>query len=295
MRVRLSFFVLLGVFLAIAGVASAAGSDTTQSVPSVVWILPFVCILLAIGILPLLPQVSHWWEPNGSKLLVSLALAAAVCGYYALRATGFGHAQPGTDSLLEMLHHAILGDYVPFIVLLFSLYTISGGIRLTGDIPARPLNNCLFLLVGAILASVLGTPGASMLLIRPLLQTNSERKHVTHTVVFFIFLVSNIGGSLLPVGDPPLFLGYLRGVPFLWTLHLVPQWLVATLVLLAVYFVFDMVAYRRENPADITRDETRRFAFRLHGKRNLVLLAGVVLAVGVLVPGQPLPFTGWIL
>jgi len=278
-------------------VCTAAGAEETAAAvaPSAAWILPFACLLLAIGVLPLLPRVSHWWEPNGSKLLVSLALAAIVCAYYVLRGTGFGHAQAGMDSLGVMLHHAIIADYIPFIVLLFSLYTISGGIRLTGDIPAHPLSNCAFLLVGSLLASFIGTTGASMLLIRPLLQTNSERKHVVHTVVFFIFLVSNIGGSLLPVGDPPLFLGYLRGVPFLWTLHLLPQWLLATGVLLVLYFMIDTIAYRKESPSDIARDETRRYAFRLQGKRNLFLLAGVVLAVGILVPGQPLPLTGWVL
>jgi len=289
-----------GVFVALSGflffgAAFADGAAPASAAPHLLWVLPFACLLLAIGLLPLLPRVSHWWEPNGNKLIVSLSLATVVCAYYLLRDRGFGHARPGMESLLEMLHHAVVADYIPFIVLLFSLYTISGGIRLTGDIPARPLSNCGFLLLGALLASFIGTTGASMLLIRPLLQTNSERKHVVHTVIFFIFLVSNIGGALLPVGDPPLFLGYLRGVPFLWTLHLFPHWLFATGLLLALYFAMDTLAYRKERPEDIARDESRRYAFRLHGKRNLVLLGGVVLAVGILAPGQRLPFTQWIL
>ncbi len=132
-----------------------------------------------------------------------------------------------------------------------------------------------------------------MLLIRPLLQINSERRNVAHTVIFFIFLVSNIGGSLLPVGDPPLFLGYLRGVPFLWTLHLFPIWLFTIPFVLAVYFVFDYIAHKRETPQAIRLDETRLKPLKLSGKRNFLLLAGVVLAVGILVPGRPLPFTSW--
>ena len=124
-----------------------------------------------------------------------------------------------------ILENAILQEYVPFIVLLFSLYTISGGIRIEGDLQADPLTNAAFMAVGAVLASFIGTTGAAMLLIRPLLETNSERKHVAHTVVIFIFIVCNCGGCLLPIGDPPLFLGYLEGVHFLWTLSLWKEWL----------------------------------------------------------------------
>ena len=262
-------------------------------IPGLGWILPFVSLLVAIALFPLFPRLAQWWERNRNKLLVSMMLALVVCGYYALRGYGFAGSAAGRYGMVGVLRHAIVGDYIPFIVLLFSLYTISGGIRLSGDIPAHPLTNCAFLLVGAVLASLIGTTGASMLLIRPLLEINGERRHVKHTVVFFIFLVSNIGGALLPVGDPPLFLGYLRGVPFLWTLRAAPAWAVATGIVLAVYYVLDTLAYRREAPADIQRDETIRPGLKLEGKRNLALLAGVVLAVGLLVPGQRLPGTGW--
>jgi len=151
--------------------------------------------------------------------------------------------------------------------------------------------NCVFMLAGALLASVIGTTGASMLLIRPLLQVNRERKHVKHTVVFFIFLAGNIGGLLLPVGDPPLFLGYLRGVPFLWTLTLWFPWVFMTLALLAVYFVLDTWMYRHEEKKDLVLDESKHIPLRLHGKRNAVYLGGVLLAVAFLVPGQPIPLT----
>ena len=151
----------------------------------------------------------------------------------------------------------MLAEYVPFIVLLFSLYTISGGIRLEGDLPAHPLTNTAFLAVGGVLASFIGTTGAAMLLIRPLLETNRERKHVKHTVVFFIFIVCNCGGCLLPIGDPPLFLGYLLGVPFLWTLVLWKEWLFVNGCLLVIYYVWDrFCAIRKERAADVARDET---------------------------------------
>ena len=131
-----------------------------------------------------------------------------------------------------MLEHAVLAEYVPFIILLLSLYTISGGIRITGDLVATPRTNASFLAVGGLLASFIGTTGAAMLLIRPLLETNAERKRVQHTVVFFIFVVCNCGGCLLPIGDPPLFLGYLKGVPFLWTLErLWLPWLIVNVLL----------------------------------------------------------------
>ncbi len=250
------------------------------------WCLPFACMLLAIAVFPLIPRLSHWWEHNRWKLAVSLVLGLIVCGYYA-----FGRHAPGLAALGLLLRHAVVDDYVPFIVLLLSLYTISGGIRLNGDIPAHPATNAGFLFLGAVLANVIGTTGASVLLVRPLLQINSERRHTTHTFVFFIFLVGNIGGCLLPIGDPPLFLGYLRGVPFLWTLGLFPMWIVAVGTVLAIYAVVEVLAWRKEPPGNIQRDETLRIPLRLEGTFNFALLALVVLAVALLVPGQRIPLT----
>jgi Na+/H+ antiporter NhaD/arsenite permease-like protein len=146
----------------------------------------------------------------------------------------------------------------------------------------------MFLFTGAILASFVGTTGASMLLIRPLLQTNRERKHVKHTVIFFIFLVSNIGGCLLPTGDPPLFLGYLRHVPFFWTLNLWPEWLFCCAVLLAVYYVWDTRCYRRETPLQRMLDDTRIQPLRMEGVLNFAWLMAILAAVAVIRPGQPL-------
>jgi Na+/H+ antiporter NhaD/arsenite permease-like protein len=229
-------------------------------------VLPFVAMLLAIAFLPL--ALPHWWEPNRNKLVISAGLGLPVLVLYVARA-------PGT-----LVHTA--GDYISFIVLLTGLYVISGGILLRGDLEATPAVNSAFLGTGAVLASLIGTTGASMLVIRALLQTNRERARVTHTVVFFIFLVSNIGGMLTPLGDPPLFLGYLAGVPFTWTLRLWLPWLTMTLVLLAIYLVWDTIQHRRESRAALRRDRTRIEPLRIRGGVNGLWLAGVVVAVALL-------------
>jgi Na+/H+ antiporter NhaD/arsenite permease-like protein len=229
-------------------------------------VLPFVAVLLAIAFLPL--TLPHWWESIRNKLVISAGLGLPVLLLYLAR-------EPRT-----LVHTA--GDYVSFIALLTGLYVIAGGILLRGDLEATPAVNSAFLGAGAVLASLVGTTGASMLVIRALLQTNRERARVTHTVVFFIFLVSNIGGMLTPLGDPPLFLGYLAGVPFTWTLRLWLPWLTMTLVLLATYFVWDTIQHRRESRAALRRDHTRIEPLRIHGGLNGIWLAGVVAAVALL-------------
>ena len=223
-------------------------------------------MLLAIAICPL--RVPHWWESNRNKFVLSLLFGAPVLVLYIRR-------EP--SALFHMAE-----EYVSFIVLLAGLYVISGGIRLRGDLVATPLTNTAFLGVGSLLASFIGTTGASMLLIRPLLQTNRERRHVKHTVIFFVFLVSNIGGMLTPLGDPPLFLGYLQGVPFTWTFRLWPHWLFLVGALLVVYLAWDTRLYAREPPAALARDRREVEPLRLAGALNLVGLGGVVLAVAFL-------------
>ncbi len=229
-------------------------------------VAPFVAMLLAIAVFPL--WVPHWWESNRNKLVVSLLLGLPILALYAAR-------RPG--ALLTMAE-----EYVSFIVLLAGLFVISGGILLRGDLVATPLTNTVFLALGSVLASFIGTTGASMLLIRPVLQTNRERAHVRHTVVFFIFLVSNIGGMLTPLGDPPLFLGYLQGVPFTWTFRLWGHWGFQVAVLLAVYFVWDTRAFTRESIAALRRDRAEVEPLRLRGAVNIVGLGLVVLAVALL-------------
>ena len=238
----------------------------SEAAPPAYTILPFVGILLGIAVLPL--WTPHWWEDNRHKLVVSAVLGLPVLVLYLAR-------RPA--ALVHMGE-----DYVSFIVLLAALFVISGGVLLRGDLIATPLVNSTFLAVGAVLASAVGTTGASMLLIRPLLQTNRERTQRRHTVVFFIFLVSNVGGMLTPLGDPPLFLGYLEGVPFTWTLRLWPQWLFMTGALLLTYFVWDSIAYTREPLAALQRDRAQIEPLRLRGSTNAVWLAGVILAVAFL-------------
>jgi len=229
-------------------------------------VLPFAAMLLAIAVFPLcLPRQ---WESNRTKLLASVGLGLPILVMYAFRSP---------QALLRMGE-----EYVSFLVLLAGLYVIAGGVLMRGDLVATPLTNAAFLGVGAVLASFVGTTGASMLLIRPLLQTNRERRLVKHTVIFFIFLVSNIGGMLTPLGDPPLFLGYLQGVPFGWTFRLWRPWLVMVGVLLAVYFVWDSAQYTRESLAALRRDRERTQPLRVSGALNVAWLAGVVLAVAFL-------------
>ena len=267
---------------------------------------PFALLLAAIAVLPLVPATSHWWHSNLHRFYVAGGLAAITLAYYLLlhasvieahwpaphaawpSANGPNLAQTG-----EVLANAILNEYIPFIVLLWSLYTISGGIRIEGDLPAHPLTNAAFLAAGAVLASFIGTTGAAMLLIRPLLETNRQRKHVQHTVIFFIFIVCNCGGLLLPLGDPPLFLGYLMGVPFLWTAVLWKEWLLVNAALLVIYYVWDHFwCYPDERPADLARDETRVHRLRFGGLwPNAFLLLGVVLSVAWLDPAKTIPGT----
>ncbi|MBN2563655.1 MAG: sodium:proton antiporter [Phycisphaerae bacterium] len=277
--------------------ADASHAEAGHHVPGLLWVMPFVALLLCIAILPLLRRTEHWWHKNRSKLMVAVALGIVTLIYYQFRGYGFGHGEhvstPGVSTVLTILDHAVLAEYIPFMSLLFSLYVISGGICIKGDIPARPLTNVTFLAIGGLLASMIGTTGAAMLLIRPLLKTNSERKHVVHTVIFFIFIVANIGGSLLPIGDPPLFLGYLKGVPFLWTLNLWNAWLVTVALLLAIYWVWDSLAYKREKPADLRLDEIRVTKISVQGKINFLFLAGVVLATGTLDPSKAFIGTDW--
>jgi len=288
----LSALVAVGLLSLSTTLSAAEEASAHHDAPSAAWTLPFVFLLLAIAVFPLIGKIAHWWEHNSSKLIVAVGLSLVTCGYYLLRSSGFHDVEAGMPTLLSVLHHAVISDYIPFMVLLFSLYTISGGIRLESSLRPTPLTNSAFLLIGTLLASFIGTTGASMLLIRPLLDINKSRQNVKHTVIFFIFLVSNAGGLLLPVGDPPLFLGYLSGVPFLWTLHLVPIWLVCMAILLPVYFALDVFYQRKESAGQgeqVVSPEPMRI--EISGKINFVLLVLVVFAVALLVPGKTLPGT----
>lgn len=272
------------------------------NVPSLYSAIPFGILLLCIAMLPLFHGTHHWWERNRNKLLISVGLGLVTLLYYLFRGAGFSHhghhSDPGVETLFAVLYQVFMREYIPFMTMLFSLYTISGGIRWDIRMMPSPLVNVTLLLVGTLLASFIGTTGASMLLIRPVLEVNRDRKYKLHTILFFIFLVANIGGSLLPLGDPPLFIGYLHGVPFLWTLALFPHWAFCSAVLLVIYFVWDTLAYRREvlPKVDLSphSDGRPRRAFEVNGRINYLWLAGVVFSLALLVPGQPLLGTPWI-
>jgi len=271
-------------------------------------VAPFAVLLLVIAIFPLVPRVATWWDSNLHKLYASLLLGGGTLLYYLFlyehpviahwpveRAVEPSPAGLNFAVAAAVLRNAILFEFIPFIILLLTLYTISGGLRIEGDLPARPGTNSMFLAAGAVLANLIGTTGAAMVLIRPLLETNRQRKHIRHTIVFFIFVVCNCGGCLLPIGDPPLFLGYLLGVPFLWTLRLWPEWLFVNGVLVGIYYCWDRWGcYPREEPRDILVDEARTHRLRFAGVwPNVPLLLGVILAIMLLDPGKAFPGTDW--
>jgi len=236
---------------------------------SPLWMVPFVCMLLSLALMPLLTP--HFWHNHFGKIAFFWAAAFAVpC------ALVFG---PGMAAYLVI--HAMLLEYVPFILLMFCLYTVSGGICVTGDLAGNPRTNLMILVIGTALASWMGTTGASMLLIRPLLRANVHRQYRVHSVIFFLFLVANIGGSLTPLGDPPLFLGFLKGVSFFWpTTHLFMKTLILSLALLALYYALDSYLFKKEGCPEAPRDEDAPpEKIRLKGKVNLALLLGVVGAV----------------
>ncbi len=256
----------LAGLMALPGWAFAADFDGAQL--SAIWGIPFAGILLSIALMPLLTP--HFWHHHYGKVSAAWALA-----FLLPFAAVFGAGVAGVN-----LVHALLAEYIPFIILLTALFTVSGGIFIRGNLHGSPGLNTAILGIGAVLASFMGTTGASMLLIRPLIRANDNRKHVAHVVVFFIFIVSNAGGSLTPLGVPPLFLGFLKGVDFFWTLkHIFPETLFMIGSLLAIFYVLDSWFYHRREellPADPTPD-SRQIGF--DGRINFALLGGVVALV----------------
>ena len=227
--------------------------------------IPFAGILLSIALFPLI--LPDFWHHHFGKIS---AFWAAILGIpFLIIFKG--------DALYEILH-IILADYVPFIILLWSLYTVSGGILLRGTLRGTPIVNLIMLVIGTLLASWMGTTGAAMLLIRPFLRANNYRKNRTFMVVFFIFLVANVGGSLTPLGDPPLFLGFLHGVSFFWTFKIMPHMLLVVIILLVIYFILDTYHYRKEGVTAPDEDGVKE-PIKLEGTYNFLFLGGVVGAV----------------
>ena len=251
--------------LALPAGAHAAGLDGSHF--SAWWALPFAGMLLSIALMPLL--VPSFWHHHFGKVAAGWSLA-----FVLPFALSFGPTAAGT-----VVVHTLLAEYIPFIALLVALFTAAGGIYVRGNLRGSPGVNVALMAIGSLLASVMGTTGASMLLIRPLIRANDNRKHVAHVVVFFIFTVSNAGGSLTPLGDPPLFLGFLKGVSFFWTVrHLFPETLFLLGALLAIFYAIDTWYYRREGvlPMDPTPDTPK---LGLDGAINLLPLAAVVVLV----------------
>ena len=232
-----------------------------------IWsIIPFVGILLSIAIFPLVLD-SHFLVHHGGKMSLFWALVFAIPYLIAFRGEAF----------YDILHIYLI-DYIPFIILLWGLFTVAGGILVRGTLRGTPIVNTFLLLIGTAIASWVGTTGASMLLIRPLIRANAYRQSKVHLVIFFIFLVSNIGGSLTPLGDPPLFLGFLHNVPFFWTTTaLFPHMLFISIILIALFFVVDTFMFKREG--GVVPDDGASEPIRVDGLFNLIFLLGIVAAV----------------
>ena len=243
-----------------AGAPHLEGGDL-----SILWVVPFAGILLSIAIFPLV--ASDFWHHNFGKISAFWAT---------LFILPFMLSQGWQITLYEVLHVGLL-EYIPFIILLLALFTISGGVQLTGSLVGTPIINTAIILVGTLLASWMGTTGAAMLLIRPLLRANKERKYKVHIVVFFIFLVANIGGSLTPLGDPPLFLGFLKGVDFFWTTKamFLPM-LFMVISLLIIFYIYDSIQFKKEEPLPQVSSKEK---IGIKGSFNLLLIFGVVCSV----------------
>ncbi len=272
----LILFIVLGLTLSVSIDVFGADEDTNgeahghykvdgKNLP--LWsIIPFVGILLSIALLPLIFD-SHFLVHHGGKMSLAWALIFGIPYLIVYRG----------DAFHDILYIYLI-DYIPFIVLLWGLFTVAGGILVRGTLRGTPVVNTLLLLIGTAIASWIGTTGASMLLIRPLIRANAYRKSKVHLVVFFIFLVSNIGGSLTPLGDPPLFLGFLHGVPFFWTTTaLFPHMLFISVILIALFFIIDTFMFKREG--GVVPDDGTNEPIRIDGLFNLIFLFGIIAAV----------------
>ena len=273
---------ILGCLVLAMPVAPAQAAALDGAGMSLWWGVPFLGILLGIATGPVFYH--HFWEQHYGKIAAgwSIALLAALLAYFP------------ADAVAGALAHALLEEYLPFIALLFGLYTVSGGILVRGNIHGSASTNTAILALGAFLASFVGTTGASMILIRPILRANDNRRHNIHVVVFFIFLVSNVGGALTPLGDPPLFVGFLKGVDFFWTtVHLLKPTLLVSGLLLTIFFVLDSYYYRKEGI--IRPDRTPDSRISIAGAGNIAFIGVIIGAVLLRAnwnPGISLPVAG---
>jgi Na+/H+ antiporter NhaD/arsenite permease-like protein len=261
-----------GAWVALLFAAPSGAATVDGAALGLGWVLPFAAILLAIALGPLL--AARFWHHHFGKVAAACALAFLL-PFSVLY---------GPGQAVQVVLHTLIAEYLPFIILLTALFAITGGIHIKGNLRGTPLVNTGILATGTGLASLMGTTGASMLLIRPLLRANDARRHKVHVVVFFIFLVANIGGSLTPLGDPPLFLGFLKGVDFFWTTrHLLAPMLLSSAILLLLFFLIDSW-YFRHREERLARDPTPDSPLRIEGWINLLLFGPLVL-LAVLVSG----------
>lgn len=275
MNQRLVIAVLIVAAACLSSQPARAASILDGTAMGWPWALPFIGILLCIAIGPLLfPKIWHRHYGKFAAGWAILALAPIALDY-------------GARAALTAFVHAMLAEYLSFIVLLFALYTVAGGILVTGNVPGTPLMNTVILALGTLMASIVGTTGAAAILIRPLIRANAERTHNAHVVIFFIILVANVGGALTPIGDPPLFVGFLRGVDFFWTVqHLWPQTLIIGLLVLAMFVAVDMRFYHRERHPNGSRT-THPVVIRVRGRINFVLMALIITAILVSAAWKP--------
>ena len=261
-RYRL-FPYLAAIVLLFCSPAVFAATKMNGATLGLIWILPFLGLLLSIAVFPLMAP--YFWHHHFGKV------AAFWIAVFLIPCTSYF----GTELTKEIVIHALLTEYLPFIILIFALYTISGGILVWGRLKGTPKMNTGILALGTGLASIMGTTGAAMLLIRPLIKANKTRQYNVHIVIFFIFLVANIGGGVTPLGDPPLFIGFLKGVNFFWTVqHMWLPVVFASAVLLTIFYFLDQHFYRKEKR--VTLPPRPSFPFKLYGTYNFILILGVV-------------------
>jgi Na+/H+ antiporter NhaD/arsenite permease-like protein len=269
--IRIATILFIFILFAASNIfASETGKTHDMGSELPLWsIIPFAGILLSIAVFPLVAP--HFWHHHFPKISAAWAIVFALPFLFIYKG----------QAIHEILHIYLL-DYFPFIILLWGLYTIAGGIHIKGTMKGTPIVNVLIIFIGTMLASWVGTTGAAMIMIRPILKANQDRKYKVHLIIFFIFLVANIGGSLTPLGDPPLFLGFLHGVSFFWTLNLFPEMIFCVSFLLILLYIWDSYLYRKEGikPDNITDKEP----IKIEGALNFVLLLGVV--AGVLFSGM---------
>lgn len=263
----MSVLILAVLAMLVPNAAFASGDALGDQLP--LWsMIPFAGMLLSIAIFPIVKP--HWWEKNMLWVALFWSFVFLVPFFFVY----------GADETIYQLIHTVVLDYVPFLLLLFALYAVAGGIVIKGSMVGTPKLNTIILAIGTVLASVIGTTGAAMVLIRPLIRANEFRKRKMHTIIFFIFLVCNIGGALTPVGDPPLFMGFLRGVPFFWTtIHLLPLYLFTSVVLLVIYYIFESKMYKKDLAEGCVQPEHTGEKIKIEGIHNLLYIVLILFAV----------------